>query len=224
MKKFFTTNWVLLLLLSACCSSAIAQTITPATSTQKHAPGTEIRLGFTSAYFAAPYNNDIESSGSKMGFYGGVIFDYPLKEKISLQTGLIISEKGGKIDAYDAGDRALRVDAIYAQIPVYVSLHFPIQRYGNTVYFNFGPYFGYGMMGKTKLYDESMYTFESSGPMNQFDLGFGTDLQFEFKNRIIFTVGADGGFVRSLKQEWVTTDAILGNNSIYLSIGYKLKK
>jgi hypothetical protein len=188
----------------------------------------ELRAGFTSASFDTPYNNENTPSPSKAGFYLGAIVECPLSKTFYFEPGLVLLSKGGKLDAYYANDRGITVNGVYVQAPLYFSAKVLLQRYDNSLNFNFGPYLAYAVAGKTSYKSSggkssvSFDSFGDQGPLNRLDAGLGLELQFELKHKVVFTLGSEMGMTRSMKKGWISgTNDLIANSTNYLSIGYK---
>jgi hypothetical protein len=188
----------------------------------------ELRAGFTSASFDTPYNDENTPSPSKAGFYMGAIVECPLSKTFYFQPGLVLISKGGKLDADYENDRAITINGVYLQAPLYFAVKLPLRRYDNSINFNFGPYLAYAVAGKTTYKPSgsntslSFDTFGDGGPLNRLDAGLGLEFQFELKHKIVFTLGSEMGMTRSMKKEWISgTNDLVANSTNYLSVGYK---
>jgi Outer membrane protein beta-barrel domain len=188
----------------------------------------ELRIGFTSASFDTPYNNENTPSPSKAGFYLGAIVDCPLSKTVCFQPGLVLISKGGKLNVNTENDKALTVNGVYLQLPLYFSFKLPLRRYDNSLNFNFGPYLAYAIAGKTSYKPSgsntstSLDSFGNLGPLNRLDAGLGLEFQFELKHKVVFTLGSEMGMTRSMKKEWISgTNDLIANSTNYLSVGYK---
>lgn len=225
------TNHILVFVFTALsmltANSAQAQNVT--SETPKKKIPVEIRLGFTSACFDTPYDNQTKPSSSKAGIYVGLVSEYRLSDYIYFKPGLVLTSKGGKLDADYEGDKAITINATYLQVPAYFSLKVPLRKYRNSFNVNMGPYFAYGIFGKTfykpsgSSASVSYDTFGSQGVVNRIDAGLGFEVQFELKEKIVFTLGSEVGMIRSMKQGLVNTDKLVGNSTAYLSVGYRFQ-
>lgn len=189
----------------------------------------EARVGFTSSNFATPYNDDIRASASTVGFCGGLVLEYSLSEIFHLRPGFIVTSKGGKLDVNYQGDKAMTLDGVYFQVPIYFSAKLSLERYNNSINLNMGPYIAYGFAGNMSYKpSESNLSYSSSsfgknGPLNRLDVGLGGECQFEYHNKIVFTLGSEVGLTRALKSGVVDgISDVIGNSVGYLSVGYKL--
>lgn len=188
----------------------------------------EVRAGFTSSNLATPYNDDIRSSASKTGFYGGLVLEYPLSEILYLRPGFIVTSKGGKLDVDYEGDKAMTLNGVYFQVPIYFSAKLSLERYNNSINLNVGPYVAYGFAGNMSYKPRGSNTpyssssFGKNGPLNRLDVGLGGECQFEYHNKIIFTLGSEVGMTRAVKNGVVDgISDVIGNSVGYLSVGYK---
>ena len=97
------------------------------------------------------------------GFQLGVGMDYGFSESWSLQSGLLISSKGYKIED-------VKVRPIYLDIPILAAYKFNIS--DNTKFvINAGPYLAFGLGGKAKDDNFDLKLFKSDeGDWKRFDL------------------------------------------------------
>ena len=86
-------------------------------------------------------------------FHLGPVAEYSLSEKLSLESGLLLSGKGKKVE-YNESDQGITlgvkatISPIYLEIPVNALYKFNIKD-GKVLLFA-GPYFAFGVAGKTK--------------------------------------------------------------------------
>lgn len=164
----------------------------------------------------------------KVGFNIGGIVDISLGKGLYLQPGLMLTSKGAKVDRIAREDNYIdaKMNAVYLQLPLYVGYKFTFSN-GYNLGLSAGPYFAYGIAGKTTLTqrgysgDLSENTFQDNGLWNRPDIGMGIEAQFELK-RLVFLIGADAGFARVWKREMLTHDVGVRNNNAYISVGFKL--
>jgi len=89
------------------------------------------------------------SSKFKSGFQIGVVADYALHTGFSIQSGLLFAQQGSKNDRRNKTILNLN----YLQIPINAQFKFPLG--GIDLLVQTGPYFGYGINGKYKFWDEN---------------------------------------------------------------------
>ncbi|MBK5722647.1 PorT family protein [Dysgonomonas sp. Marseille-P4677] len=169
-----------------------------------------------------------DNATPKIGFNLGGILDISLGKGIYLQPGLMLTSKGAKVDDVPIRDQTAdaTMNAIYLQVPVYVGYKFAFSN-GNNIGVSAGPYFAYGVAGKTSFSERyysgmtSIDTFNDSNLWNRPDAGIGIEVQFELK-RIVFLMGGDIGLAKVWKRESLSHDIYVSNSNTYFSIGYKL--
>lgn len=151
-----------------------------------------------------------------------------LNSPLYLSSGLFITKKGGKEDLTPDN---LKINAYYLELPMHIGLK---QRLSNsfTLYEEVGPYFSYGLYGKTKTdgYDGTLnYDGDSKkvhvdatsqntfSYLKRFDMGVGLKIGIEFKNRYNLSMGADWGLlkVNSIR------DTKAKNFNFSINLGYK---
>lgn len=91
--------------------------------------------------------DDTENAKIKMGLQIGLITDIAFSDAISLQTGLIFSQKGSKseIDVLDETYTS-KMNINYLEIPI--NMVYGLNIADNTLQFFAGPYIGIGLTGK----------------------------------------------------------------------------
>lgn len=112
------------------------------------------------------------------GFQLGVGMDYGFSESWSLQSGLLISSKGYKIED-------VKVRPIYLDIPILAAYKFNIS--DNTKFvINAGPYLAFGLGGKAKDDNFDLKLFKSDeGDWKRFDLGIQYGIGLELSDRYL---------------------------------------
>nr|MBP9637495.1 PorT family protein [Bacteroidaceae bacterium] len=89
-----------------------------------------------------------EELSRRTSFNVGVLFDFPLGLRFSLQSGLLLTSKGFKEDGYDNSQPAtLTCNATYLEVPLLFVCHLPLGDNAEWLV-NLGPYFAYGIDGK----------------------------------------------------------------------------
>ena len=126
------------------------------------------------------------------GFQLGVGMDYGFSESWSLQSGLLISSKGYKIED-------VKVRPIYLDIPILAAYKFNIS--DNTKFvINAGPYLAFGLGGKCK-YDEGgdykLFKGEDGddAEMKRFDLGIQYGIGLEIGEHYLVNLTGQNGFI-----------------------------
>jgi hypothetical protein len=191
--------------------------------------------------------NDASAIKLRPGYYIGGTVDYLLTPKFELQSGLFLSKQGSIIEdlnssSYDGGTPGWThtFNQLYLQIPLYVAFRKNISNdWDMTI--GFGPYFGYGIGGKTNkklnngiygdgstktewdtfgngIYDESRDWLKGEY-LNPFDFGAGIKLDVEYK-KIIFGIGLETSIIDIMNNE-DDEDLNYRNINIRLSVGYR---
>ncbi|MDR1673525.1 MAG: PorT family protein [Bacteroidales bacterium] len=189
--------------------------------------------------------NDAAAIRIKPGYHIGGTVDYFFTQKFGLQSGLFLSEKGSKIDGFNSRsyvggspDYTFIFDALYLELPVYVAFRKNIS--GNfNVNMCLGPYFAYGIGGKTKrtlhnsafadgsteiewntfgngVYDESRDWLRGE-TLHPFDFGAGIKVDFGY-NQFILGIGLESGIIDIMHEE---RDIHYRNENISVSVGYR---
>lgn len=191
----------------------------------------QIRGGMNISNLSAWDNHydNYDNATAKVGFNIGGIVDISLGKGLYLQPGLILTSKGAKIDRIDwdnDGYMDAEMNAVYLQVPFYLGYKFAFSN-GYNLGVSAGPYFAYGIAGKTTLtqrgnrYELSENTFQNNGLWNRPDIGLGMETQFELK-RVVFILGIDAGLAKAWNRQMLTHNMDVRNNNVYLSVGFKL--
>lgn len=92
----------------------------------------------------------------KLGFNLGVVAEFPVKERFSIETGLLISKKGLIVDykedvdnGYDETGVYQKLSLLYLDIPL--TGKFSFELFNTSMHALCGPYFGIGLSGKYKF-------------------------------------------------------------------------
>ena len=122
------------------------------------------------------------------GFQLGVGMDYGFSESWSLQSGLLISSKGYKIED-------VKVRPIYLDIPILAAYKFNIS--DNTKFvINAGPYLAFGLGGKAKDDNFDLKLFKSDeGDWKRFDLGIQYGIGLEIGDHYLVNLTGQNGFI-----------------------------
>lgn len=189
--------------------------------------------------------SDLSISGSdeelsrRTSFNVGVLFDFPLGSRFSLQPGLLLTSKGFKEYGYDNSQPAtLTCNATYLEVPLLLVCHLPLGDNAEWLV-NLGPYFAYGIDGETtyettawgQKYSskESIKTFGNDingfNLFNRFDCGisFGTGLAYK---KFSIGIQADLGLIDVKSPEYDMTynltQVTAKNRTISLNVSYML--
>ena len=109
----------------------------------------QVKLGAKAGLNLANFSGDIEDNSMKIGVQVGAIADFAFGDAISLQTGLMFTQKGYKEDFEILGETfTSKVNLNYLEIPINAVYGLGIGN--NTLQFFAGPYVGIGLTGKMK--------------------------------------------------------------------------
>lgn len=189
----------------------------------------QVRGGINISNVRATHDNVTFEGNEKVGFNIGAIADIPLGKDFYLHPGLLFTTKGVKVDDILVEDTYYKADmnAMYIQIPLHVGYKMQLERWDNRFGMSLGPYLAYGIGGKTDYTTKrgkasiGIDTFGSDYMWNRFDVGIGFEIYFELK-RLVFTTGAEAGFTRTWKKEYLTDNINPRNSNYYICVGYKL--
>lgn len=165
-----------------------------------------IRLGVNFAGIGGDFNDNL---GTKVGMNLGGVIGLRLSQStpVFLESGLYYSERGAK----DGKDKA---SLTYLELPVLIK--YGIQTGGDFVVLPYiGPYFSYGIAGKTKIKEaginDSSYEFFKHGDMG-FKLGCGAEY-----NNLYAEVGYQFGVANILEDN--EADGEARNHAFYINVG-----
>jgi len=174
------------------------------------------------------YKGKSENEGLKLnpGFHVGGTLDFPVRERISVETGLLLSMKGYKYSGGGATGIESKVDLLFLHVPVNGRISFNLGGVG--MYGTFGPYFGYGLVGQNKYTDlngnssteKSKIVWGDKGEMRRFDAGFGVGVGI-LVNSMTFGINYDLGL---LNQVPIDDDLKVKNSVLGVSVGYRFAK
>ena len=165
-----------------------------------------VKAGVNLSNFMSDYDTKV-----KVGFKAGLGREYQFNELISLQPSLMVATKGTKMGYFATvgsvtSKTEFKVNQTYLELPVLVGFRFYLG--GNTnLVLSVGPYFGFGVGGKTKLSGnvnipglgdfgsssstDTFGTDDDDMGLKRFDVGAAVGLAFEFGK---FFVGIDSEF------------------------------
>jgi hypothetical protein len=219
-----TLKLLILLFISLSCTKAIAQQ--EYSHSQK--VSFQVRAGANISNVRANHDDISIEGDDKVGFNIGVIADISLGKDFYLHPGVLFTTKGVKVDDIEMETSIFEAEmnAMYIQIPIQVGYKMQFQNWDNRFGISLGPYFAYGVAGKTDFIarrggtNTTVNTFDSNFMWNKFDMGIGIELYFELK-KVVFTGGVETGFTRAWKKEYLTDNINPRNDNVYLCIGYK---
>lgn len=186
----------------------------------------QLRGGLNISNLTATVDSKYDNATAKVGFNVGGILDCPLGNRFYLQTGLMLTSKGAKVkDIHtEAGNLTANMNAMYVQVPLYFAYKFQVSNNSNMIGIHLGPYFAYGIAGKTTFTQNSPFnsddTFRDNGLWNKPDVGLGMELSFEME-RVVFILGSEAGIAKLWNRAHLTEDVHVRNNNNYISVGFK---
>jgi len=139
--------------------------------------------------FTTIYGSDADESKFKPGLQIGAVGDYALNDALSIQPGILLAQQGWQ---YKEGKAKMRINLNYIQVPI--NVQYKMDLGGPNLLLNAGPYLGFGVNGKTKMWDDdgkkvdldkdqSKIEFGSgAGKLNALDLGLGLGAGLQFDN------------------------------------------
>lgn len=150
-------------------------------------------------------NLDISGGGftmdtdPKIGFNVGLTVDYALPANFYILSGLELTTKGADFDEHGV---KFDPNLMYLQMPINAGYKLQVMDNLKILFFA-GPYFAYGIGGKTKVsgYDEwgdyysgKYDSFGSEGWAKRFDMGINGGAGIEY-NKFVATIGCDYGVI-----------------------------
>jgi len=172
----------------------------------------------------------------KSGFQIGIVTDYELGVVVSIQSGLLFAQQGYKMDNNFYKEKLI-VDLNYLQAPVNMQFKFPMG--GIDLLIQTGPYFGFGINGKLKYWDENgkrmsdedlkklygevpKFSFGNNrkkNTMKGFDFGIGLGAGLQFGN-IQAGFGYNIGIWNLAIKDRSGYDFVLKNRGLALTVTY----
>lgn len=186
-----------------------------------------IRGGLNISNLTAYHDGDTYREKVRVGFNVGAIVDFHLGKDFYLRSGLGLTSKGAKVKDIieEDGTYDCNMNAMYLQVPLYFAYKIPVAFNANKVSLAIGPYFGYGIAGKSKFETKTgskvdeIDTFDDDWMWNKPDVGLGLEVGFELP-KVSFTFGAEMSFTKTWKREFLTEDINVHNQVSYISVGY----
>ena len=192
--------------------------------------------------------SDATNTDLKTGYHIGGTVEYLLSEKFLIQSGLLFSTKGSKIYQLNRSDYipspsdcTHTFNELYLELPLYGAYRMNLSRNLNIV-LGVGPYFGYGIGGKTKeklhsgvwgdgsterkwntfgdgVFDESFNHLRGE-TLKRFDIGIGVGVDLEYR-KFILGIGYGHSLKNIAENDYYGGDLKYRNNNTQFSIGYK---
>lgn len=145
----------------------------------------QVRLGAKAGLNIANIMSDPKEEGEKsyLGFHVGGTVDFKLTEQVSLQSGLLFSQKGQVIEEGSVKSTEFQN---YLEVPVNVAYSYALGEQSKLSIFA-GPYFAYALSGEIKgksstLIITSDVVYGGDNGQNRFDLGLNGGVNFDYSN------------------------------------------
>lgn len=190
-------------------------------------PDHRITVGVrTGLNFSKQYNNEEEGADKdyRIGYMGGLELDINIVRTLSVNMGLIYTQKGYKSEYSDyRGSMTEKNNVSYLNIPVLVSYRVKLSDAAQ-FQLNVGPYFAFGISGKLNV--ESNFSglknyeidcFDEYDGLKKSDTGLHIGAGVVYSN-VYFGVS----YERSLKNVSNATGADFRNGCIGINVGYNI--
>lgn len=202
--------------------SLVMALMTALTVSAQIQPEYKVNVGIGSANW---WNSDNMNglTSSRSAYKVGVGVGLPFSNTWSLQTGLnLLYLNTGLTQAKAAalGSQTVDCDMYYIQLPVLAGATVRLSQKTDLL-FRFGPYFAYGVGGKTKLSrDGEINTFgdieKGNFGLERFDCGLTLGIDLEINK---FVIGLESSAAFTNVKKHIDTD--IHNGYSYLTLGYK---
>jgi outer membrane protein W len=185
-----------------------------------------IKGGLNFATMIDKYDGSSYDSKSINGYHLGVTADFPLTEMFSFESGLQLSTKGNKYNAYSdrVGNYEEKYKLTYLDIPLTLKARYDIN--GIKLYGLFGPYVGIGLSGNfySSTQDAMKVLWGSSEKLDgvhlkRLDYGLNIGAGVEIK---VIQIGLTYGL--GLANISGTSHEKMSNRVLSLSVGYLFGK
>lgn len=175
--------------------------------------------------------SDEEGMNGKVGARIGIVVNGDRPGKFNFQSGLYLSMLGAKNKAEQGGSKIKEVDnLLYLQMPVLGCLSFPLKNPDSKWQFMFGPYFGYGVSGKSKLTQDGKtvkvdlfkkvdndFGARGGALLNRFDFGLSVGTGFLLR-KVYLGMSYDFGLVNIVNKD-VQEDLVVKNKNFSINMG-----
>ncbi len=188
---------------------------------QVQAQTVSIRGGLSLANMLDRDNIETYSSmySNNVGWHLGMLVDFPLGGIASLETGVVLTTKGMKVEEefFGIGIEA-RARMYYLDVPVLLKVTAPISGKVD-FYATAGPYMGYGMSGNI----EATLRFMGMEETESEDISFGNDKEKDTFKPLEFGLSFGGGLQVNAFVIGMSYDLGLTNISVYQKQGTTVK-
>jgi hypothetical protein len=196
----------------------IVTTIICLTCSQVYGQKYGIKAGMNFANMLAKDNSETyDDIKMKTGFHIGFIMEHPISEILSVESGLLLSTKGMKIEENIFGiDMTAVTNLYYIDVPVALKASYDLGK-GN-LYLSAGPYIGMGISGKIKMTLE----YEGEKETEEEKIEWGNDEDNDDLLRLDAGLALGCGVEIGATQLGVQYDLGLANLSSYTGEGSKI--
>jgi len=173
--------------------------------------------------FSNVHGKDVEDSKMKFGFIGGVFYDFPVNEQISIQPEILFSMKGWRFEDNDY-DYKYWGKLNYIEIPILVKYKLNNLNKINPILY-FGPCFGFNISSTYKVsYDGDTDT-GTIEYMNVFEFGIVPGIMLDLNNNFTIDFRYSIGLtdIDHIEEEYSMDFDPVKNSVISLMIGVKLQ-
>jgi hypothetical protein len=172
----------------------------------------QVRFGLKGGpSYTSVVGQHVVGAAYKWGFHGGVLVNFPLDDRFSIQPEVLYSQKGTK-----GADNSNRINMYYVDLPVLLRVATGL----GGLFVEIGPQLGYSV-GSTASIDSrtplARVTSDFAGSHRPFDLGYATGFGYQLANGLGVGLRYNGGFTYVLKG--ATADDTARNSAfqLYLS-------
>ena len=167
-----------------------------------------------------------EGTEGRFAYHGGVGVEFPIKETpFGIQAALMVTSKGADAPPSKNDNIETNISLIYLEMPLDVTYRTAI---GGTWVLKLagGPYFAYGIGGKTEVETPRLHTrydsFGGTSSMRRFDAGLNAQILFEYK-KLFFGLNWDLGFIPiHEKERELDNKTFPSNTSTAITVGVYL--
>ncbi|MCK5368781.1 MAG: PorT family protein [Cyclobacteriaceae bacterium] len=202
------TKYSLIVFISLFCLQSSAQTF-------------GIKGGFNLANFLEKDDDETYSNDFKMnpGFHIGATVDIPFGDIFSLESGLLLTTKGTKLEEESVGyEVKTKVNLYYLDVPITLKASHELGD-GIKVFGEVGPYIGFGLSGKVKITTK----YQGDEGTEEKDLTWGSDEENDDLKRLDAGLTFGGGVEINAIQIGISYDLGLANIDTYTDNGFTTK-
>lgn len=201
----------ILMMLVVCSTSSFTQTLS-------------VKAGLNLSNFFVKDDHETYSEDYKWrsGIHVGAIAEIPIRNMLSFETGLLLSTKGHREmveDTFLGETIKLKVSTrlYYLDIPINAKVSIPAGKL--KFYGSIGPYFGFGIYGKTK----TEFTFQGNTEKEDEDISWGSDEEDDHLRRLDLGLTVTAGIELKFIQIGLSYNLGLANISSFREEGATIK-